>query len=253
MKTTLILSLLIFYFSNLSFVIAEVKPIDLQKKLEKSVNNAQNAQKKADAWAEKQRAYLDEIRDLKNLKRWLKHQKGKYQTYIEKQNKTLEELERRKKESEKIKIELEPFLDDLFVRLEEFIKQDLPFLSEERQRRLQFLKAALDNYHLGLAEKTKQVLEALQIEAGYGKTIEKNETTIEVDNVSIQVNLFRLGRTALFYQSLDGKEIGWFNWKKQAYEALPVKYGRAIQRAMEISEKKRTPELLNLPVGRIKE
>ena len=34
------------------------------------MQDAQKAQKKADAWAEKQRAYLDEIRDLQNMKRW---------------------------------------------------------------------------------------------------------------------------------------------------------------------------------------
>ncbi len=63
------------------------------------------------------------------------------------------------------------------------------------------------------------------------------------------MNIFRLGRVALFYQSLDKKQAGWFDREKRQWEPLPDKYAREISRALEIAEKKRTPELLDLPIG----
>lgn len=232
---------------------AETRPSELQKKMEESIVLEQNAQKQAEAWANQRADILNEIREQNMLKKWAKHQLEKYQTYIQKQQETIQELERRKQEAEKIKMSLEPFLDEVFVRLKTFVETDLPFLPEERQKRLEFLKNSLDDYRIGLDEKTKRVLEALQIEANYGGTVEKTEAAVDLGKGPVQVNLFRLGRVALFYQSPDGRQTGWYNREKNKWESLPDEYSRELTRAMEIAEKKRTPVLLELPVGRATE
>ncbi len=71
-------------------------------------------------------------------------------------------------------------MDEWLMRLEEFVKKDLPFLPEERERRLKFLKDSLNDYHLGLDEKTRRLLESLQAEAGYGEDVEKSEGSIQL-------------------------------------------------------------------------
>ncbi len=175
MKIKLILSLFFFFSTGWSLcAFSETPPTDLQKKIEHAIRQGQASQSQAEAWTKQSEAYLNEIRELRNRKRWLSHQQDKYQIYVQKQQETITELERKKKETEKIKMSLEPFLDELFTRLEEFVKNDLPFLPEERQKRLEFLKDSLDNYHIGLDEKTRRVLEAIQVEAGYGGTVEKD-------------------------------------------------------------------------------
>ncbi len=243
----------IFFFSlYIQYGYAETQPSELQKKIEKTIESGQASQAEADSWTRERESYLNEIRELKNRKRWLTHQKGKHETYLKKQREIISDLEKRKKDTEKIKISLEPSLDEWLMRLEEFVKKDLPFLPEERERRLKFLKDSLNDYHLGLDEKTRRLLESLQAEAGYGGTVEKSEGSIQLKAGPAQVNIFRLGRVALFYLSLDGKESGWFNPKTGAWEALPDKYNRVISAAMEIAEKKRTPELLELPIGKIR-
>lgn len=233
-----------------SHVYAETASDALQKKVEDAIRAEQSSQKQADTWADERARLLNEIRDMKTMSRWLKHQKTKYETYIRKQEKTLQELERRKAETQRMKMSLEPFLDDTFVRLKDFVEQDLPFLPEERQKRLGFLKDALDDYHLGLPEKTKRLLEALQVEAGYGETIERTEATIDMENGPTQVSILRLGRVAMFYLSPDGWHVGWFDPQKKAWTPLPSDHAREISRALEIAEKKRTPVLLDLPIGR---
>ncbi len=237
----------------LTSALSETLPADLQKKMETAIRQGQKSQTDADAWAKEREAHLNEIRELRNRKRWLTHQQEKYGTYIRKQQEAIAELGRKKKEAEKINMRLEPFLDELMLRLEEFVKADIPFLLEERRKRLRFLKDTLDSYHAGLAEKTQRVLEALQVEAGYGASVEKTETTIQLENGPTHVNLLRIGRTALFYQTPDGKQSGRFSREKGGWEALPAEYGREITRAMEIAEKRRTPVLLDLPIGGLKE
>ncbi len=243
---------LFFLFSALQTLQAhaETSPADLQKKMEESIAFEQNAQKQAEAWASERANILNEIREQNMLKKWAKHQAEKYQTYIQKQQDAIRELERRKQEAEKIKMSLEPFLDEIFVRLKTLIEKDLPFLPEERQKRLEFLKDSLDDYRIGLDEKTKRVLEVLQIEANYSGTVEKTEAAVDLGKGPVQVSLFRLGRVALFYQSPDRRQTGWYNREKNKWESLPDEYTRELTRAMEIAEKKRTPVLLELPVGR---
>ncbi|MCP4113549.1 MAG: DUF3450 domain-containing protein [Desulfobacteraceae bacterium] len=252
MKTKYIFLFLIFLQSCVTFAFSETRPADLQKKMENTIRQGQASQAQADAWAKQREAYLDEIRELKNRKRWLEHQHGKYQTYIQKQQEAIAELERRKKEAEKINMALEPFLDELMIRLETFVEKDIPFLPEERRKRLGHLRDTLNSYHVGLAEKTQRIFEALQVEAGYGGSVEKTEDTIELEKGRVHVNLLRIGRTAFFYQTPDGKQSGWFNREKNGWQPLPDSYTRELTRAMEIAEKKRTPVLLDIPVGRLK-
>ncbi|GBC62337.1 DUF3450 domain-containing protein [Desulfonema ishimotonii] len=228
---------------------AGTPPAALQKQVEQNIGMARKSQEKADAWGEKRADMLSRIREQKNTQRWLSHQIRKYTVYMEKQEAVMAELARRKAESEKIRMNLEPFLDELSARLAAFIQEDLPFLPEERAERLRALNAVLDNYHMSLADKARRVFEALQVEASYGTNVEQTEGVIRVNGNTIQVSLFRLGRVALFYQTPDGHQSGWFNRESGQWEPLPGRYGQEIARAMEIAEKKRTPVLLNLPVG----
>ena len=224
-----------------------------KKKLEDSIEKGQEAQSEAEKWDEEKARLLDEIWKLKNRQKWLSHQKEKYGVYIEKQRKVIEGLERRKNEAERIRIALEPFLDEVKERLKALVENDIPFFPEERKQRLQFITDSLNDYHLTLSEKTKRVLEALQVEANYGATTEVSDAAVETENGLLQVKLLKLGRVALYYQTEDGKQSGWYNKKTARWESLPREFEREIGRAMEIAEKKRTPELLDLPLGRPKQ
>jgi hypothetical protein len=218
--------------------------------MDKALQTGQESQTQADAWAVERAGMTDRIRELNHKKRWLDHQIQKHGIYIQKQEESIAELKRQKEKAEHIRMELEPFLDDLLVRLEKFVAGDLPFLREERQRRLQFLRDSLNDHRLSLDEKTGRVFQALQIEAGYGGNIEQTGETVEVNGSRIQANVLRLGRTALLYQTPDGKQTGRFNRETGTWGTLDPSYGQAVRHAIEISEKRRTPDLLTLPVGR---
>lgn len=65
------------------------------------------------------------------------------------------------------------------------------------------------------------------------------------------VNIFRLGRMALFFQTPDGKTCGTFDSASREWRKLPPQYHSQISAAMEIGAKRRPVEMLNLPIGRV--
>ncbi|WP_457572223.1 DUF3450 domain-containing protein [Desulfovulcanus sp.] len=238
----------LFFFSYAGM--CEETPQKLIKSMQGVIKDAQKVQKEVDAWAMEREKLLSEISELKNLKRWYMHQQKKYETYIQKQKQLLAELQRRRKEARRINISLEPYLDDTVKRLEEFIGSDLNFLPEERQKRLAFLKDSLDDYHLGLSEKLRRVLEVLQVEAEYGRGIEKSEAVLTLDNKPTEVRLLRIGRVALFYQTLDGKRCGYMEaggtWKD-----LPASFNSEISKALDMIDHRRAYDLIELPLRRV--
>ena len=219
-----------------------------QHKAQKNVAMEIKAQKQLEAWDEKKSSMEAQIRDLQMQTTWLEYQNKKYTGYIAEEQITLAGLDARRKEMEDINMRLEPYLDDVVAELDAFIANDLPFLPQERARRLGFLQETLGDYHLSLSEKLRRILEAVQVEADYGRTLELIDTSISLNGQSIQGRIFRLGRTALFFQSIDKKLLASFDRKKHLWVPLSADYERPLDRAMQIVDRKRAAELLVLPV-----
>ena len=65
------------------------------------------------------------------------------------------------------------------------------------------------------------IAEGLQIETQYGKMVESIEDeTLILNGNETQVLIFRLGRVAMLYMSLDGTQIG--HWNDEAKEWEPL-------------------------------
>ena len=224
-------------------------PMAVHARMAGAVASEAGAQAAYNRWADEKAGVADEIRDMKAMDDWLEFQNRKYAKYIEKQHATIAELERRKEEAKRIAMELEPFLETVVDRLEEFVDSDLPFLAEERRQRLVFLRASLDDYHLSLSEKLRRVFEALLVETEYGRNVATVSQALELDGVPTQVTVFRLGRTALFYQAADGSSAGFWDRESRAWSPLDQGVARTLRRAREMAERKRAVELLELPIG----
>jgi hypothetical protein len=99
-----------------------------------------------------------------------------------------------------------------------------------------------------MGEKIRRVFEGLRVEMDYGKGVETAKEEIDFQNQKILVKVLRLGRTALLMQTLDGKEIGIYD--DNEWVALPGKYRAEIDKAIDIAERRRPIEFVNLPVRR---
>jgi hypothetical protein len=213
-----------------------------------AINAEAAAQAEYREWTEQRESLAAEVRDMKATQAWLEFQNRKYEKYIDRQESVIVELERRKVEAERIRHELEPFLEIVVDRLETFVDRDLPFLAEERSRRIRFLRDSLDDYHLALSEKLRLVFEALMVETEYGRSVSTSAEELVIHGQPTRVSTFRLGRTALFYQTADGTEAGMWDRAAGQWEPLDDDLARNLKLAGDMANRKRAVELLQLPV-----
>ena len=147
--------------------------------------------------------------------------------------------------------QINPYLNELVDRLRKRFEDDIPFLTDERRRRVEKLEALMEDPRISVNEKFRKVMEAYLIEAEYGNTIEVYQETISIGGQPMLVNVFRLGRISLFYQTQDKKVCGCYDMAEKIWKPLPKSYNLDIQTVIEIGERRRPVELLSMPIGRI--
>jgi len=150
-----------------------------------------------------------------------------------------------------IKERITPFLDELLERTKALKDRDLPFLEAERSHRISRLSALSKDPGVLVSEKFRKLMEALMVEAEYGQTVEVTQQTIGLSGEPTLVNVFRLGRLRLFYQTLDRQTCGYYNPAEQQWQPLDRRYLKAIQAAIDMASKRKPVEILDLPIGRM--
>ena len=230
---------------------ARTEADQIQKRVAKTIEIRQATQKKEDKWASQKADLKAEYQSLKPRLEQLKKQKEKTEKILKLQKGRVEELKRKLTESVRVRNELYSHLDGCVMRLETWIVRDLPFLPEERKKRLASIKVMMADPNIESAEKFRRVMEALQVETEYGGTVEVYQDTIKVNGQSTLVNIFKLGRLTLFYQTTDRNDVGYYNRATGKWEALPGKYRHDIDMAVEMASKQRPIDLIKLPIGRI--
>jgi len=165
------------------------------------------------------------------------------------QQQELESLRRQRQTLQQTRQEIGPLSHRMLDVLEQFVALDSPFLQQERQQRVAQLRALEAQPDAGLPERFRRLLEAYQIEAEYGRTIEAYQGRLKGEGGERVVEFLRVGRVGLYYRTLDGREAGRWDRAKRAWQRLDAASGRAIERAIRIARKQLPPDLLLLPVA----
>jgi hypothetical protein len=132
--------------------------------------------------------------------------------------------------------------------IEKFVKLDLPFLIEERTKRIDELRKLMARPDVTTAERFRQIMEAYQIENEYGRTIEAYRGTLSLDGAEVTVDFLRFGRIALLYQTLDESQTGMWDPQQKAWVALDSSYRSPVRQGLRIARKQTAPDLVNLPL-----
>jgi hypothetical protein len=224
-------------------------------KLKDTVDNTVDIQKKTqerqDEWAKEEAELLARYRTAQANVKYLGERKANEEKKVLALEERIAELERRLEETTRLKNSLQDTLNVVYARLDDWVSRDLPFLIDERDARLVFLKNELARPDVSGAEKLRRVLETLQIEAMYGGTVEVTQDQIAIASDTLYVDVLRLGRVSIFWRTTDGKRVGEFDRAGNEWIELPGKYNRAIGDAMEMASRMRPVELIALPLGRI--
>ena len=246
------LIIVLFIFISLGLFVIQVKAqdaSDLKSEMNSSLQDAIQSQKEADKWSQEKASLVSRIRQVKTRLKWHKYQNEKYEAYIQNERKTISELQEKKDEMKRLRMKLEPYLANVVKDLDQFVQSDYSFLTKERKERLKFLRKTMDDYHISLDEKLRRILEALQVEAEYGTSVETRKATLQIDDKKMQVELLRIGRIAKFYRSSDGRHVGRWSEEKEKWVELPGDYSRSIRRALDMANQKQTVKLVDLPIG----
>ena len=141
-----------------------------------------------------------------------------------------------------------PFMSEMIEALDQFIDLDLPFAVEERKDRVVKLKDNLSNSNLSHAERFRQVLEAYKIELDYGNNVEASTQSVNVDGVDVDVNVLRIGRIAMIYQTKDQAITAAWNSELGDWERLSQgEYGSAISEGLRIANKQSPINIMTIP------
>lgn len=140
--------------------------------------------------------------------------------------------------------DMEPMLERMFSELQQFVMADVPFLQDERMKRLDTLSALMTNPDAQLSEKFRRLLEAYTIEMEYGRTMDSYQGKLADGR---EVDFIRLGRISLLYRTVDGEEVGYWDNQQKMWVAAP-EYSRAIERALKIAKQEGAPDLITVPV-----
>ena len=140
-----------------------------------------------------------------------------------------------------------PTMTKMIDSLDQFVQLDVPFLLDERSKRVDTLKEIMQREDVTIAEKFRKVSEAYQIENDYGKTIETYKDTLEVDGQTLELDFLRVGRISFMYQSIDGKTSGVWNQRTKQWEDADS-HRNQIKMGLSIAKKQIAPDLVILPV-----
>lgn len=215
---------------------------------ERRIRLAQESQQEIDAevkdtrrLADQYKAALKEIEGLKVYNTLLSLQ-------VENQNAKMADLRESIDQVEVINRQIVPIMTQMIEGLKQFVELDVPFLLAERQDRVARLEELMERDDVTVAEKFRKVTEAYQIENDYGRTIESYPDTLTIDGATRQVDMLRIGRVALLYQSQDGQISGAWDqqnrqWQDGSDHASQIKFG------LRIATKQIAPDLVLLPVS----
>jgi arsenate reductase-like glutaredoxin family protein len=167
---------------------------------------------------------------------------------VKQQKLSLNSIQRQIENAEETRRSIVPFINKMITTLEKFVRLDLPFLLNERRQRVSTLKQIVDFPDITLPDKYRRVMEAYQIEIEYGRTIEAYNDTITVDGEEYTVEILRVGRLLMTFQTSDGELSGIWNKHSKAWRKLPSEYNRSINQGLLIAKKQAPPELIKLPV-----
>ncbi|AWB67913.1 hypothetical protein C2869_16440 [Saccharobesus litoralis] len=214
--------------------------------------SAKKSQQRIDSISDDTVSRLQQFQTVNKEIDGLKVYNGQLQEQIDNQLQEMRDLNASIDQVSVVERQIMPLMLRMIDGLEQFVKLDVPFLPEERSKRIADLRKMMTAADVSSSEKFRRVLEAYQVEVDYGRTIEAYTGLLNVEGQERDVDFLRVGRLSLIYQTRDGKFSGTWDNEKQEYVALSAENRIQITKGIRIARKQLAPDLLNLPIASAK-
>jgi len=206
---------------------------------------AAQAQEQINQIDEETQRLVDQYRRVISETESLRLYNDQYQAIVNNQEEEKASINEQLDGLESTNREVVPLMIEMAERLGQLVRADLPFRLEERVRRADNLVDLLDQSDITTAEKYRLIIEAYQGEIEYGRTTEAYRGALPDGQ---QVEFLRIGRTLLYWQSLDGNDTGWWNPNERRFERLGDEYRLPVSDGLAIAKNQVAPDLIRLPV-----
>jgi len=213
------------------------------------VGKAQQAQvnidKVDDSIRSTERDYRAVVKEVEGLKVYV----AQLNKQLADQDKELVKIEDSIRQVTLIERQITPLMLRMIDAIDQFVQADMPFLKEERMKRVASIKDLMGRSDVTVAEKYRKVMAAYQTEMDYGRTIESYRGDVTINGSEREVDFLRTGRISLVYQSLDGQQIGFWNTQTQQFEELDSSYKSKVMMGIRIAREQAAPQLIKVPVA----
>ena len=215
---------------------------------EQRQNSEQVSQTKIDLMDDDTSLIVNEYKTVSKQIEGLTVYNAQMRKQIERQEERLKEIDKTMKEAQVMQRQIPPFTRRMLAGIEKSIELDMPFHLAERKERIAFANAAIDNPTVSPAEGLRQVLETFNVEMEYGRKLDNYKDTIEIEGQQREVNVLRVGRLALVYQSSDESLTG--AWDNDTDEWVPLdnSYRNPTRKGLKIANRLATVDMLELPI-----
>lgn len=233
------------------FVLASLQLVLFANQIDKSVtviektnNQLKSYQQKIDKNEDIRETLLNEYKYTNSSIKSTKTYNEQLRKIIKSQEEEIASLDQQIIDIEQTQKNIFPLMINMIKSLETLVNQDTPFLLTERLDRVKRLESTLNKADIQTHEKYRIILEAFKIEYDYAKTIEAYQDKINDKTY----NFLRLGRVALYYQSLDLKDYGYYNKETKSWDLIKDSVSKSnIRKAIKIAKKQQNVDFLNLP------
>ncbi|MDE0841338.1 MAG: DUF3450 domain-containing protein [Porticoccaceae bacterium] len=214
------------------------------------VKAAQVAQVKVDRIADQTDGLLQEFKQVNKQIESLQVYNSQLDRQIASQNQMMSELEDSIANATVIERGITPLMISMLKSLEDFIGLDMPFKKDQREQAVADLSDNLDSARFSSAEKFRQILEVYDIESEYSQSLETYRDMIDINSngSDVEVDVLRIGRVALAYQTKDKAQTGAWNKDSGTWQTLGSEYRRPVDQGIRIAKKLTTQDVLEMPI-----
>lgn len=139
-----------------------------------------------------------------------------------------------------------PILNKMLASLEAFVKADLPFRLNERLDSIDLLKNLMVSPDAKTSDRFRNIMDIYAAEIEYGNNYEAYQATVDINGNETPVDMLRIGRVSLYYQTKDQKTSAMWDKANKQWKPLDASYNRNIRKAIKVAAKTVAPELLSL-------
>jgi predicted RNase H-like nuclease (RuvC/YqgF family) len=214
------------------------------------VQAAKKSQVTVDRIADQTDGLLQEFKQVNKQIESLRVYNSQLERQIVSQKRMMVELEESIENATVIERGISPLMANMLDALEDFVGLDMPFKLERRQQAIAELYVNLDSAKFSAAEKFRQILEVYDIESDYSLSMESYTDQIDLkgDGSLVEVQILRIGRVALTYQSKDKSKVGVWDKNSKSWQPLGSEYRRAVDQAIRIAVKLAPQDVIEVPI-----